>query len=253
MLPGQQSGGCYAGLLSAMICAPALFCVDRSATHTLNGMMDRHDMVPPHQGDLMHPQHGSSYYYHKNRGDAADVSDDEGDNNDAMTAANEGGGEGGRLLNEAWISLLQATGFGTKERKKGQTWADDGKGFDIDNWSEDYWAAGWCSYYAYSSFCCNFMRCRTCNNAPYAPMCFVLMCGAVYPLCLCPSALLLRRSVVGTRNISETCFDSIVRSLFCTPCSLVQTYDEICTTPPEPKTNNDGGMRAISTTDHMSF
>ena len=104
--------------------------------------------------------------------------------------------------------------------------------------NQDWWAAGWCGYYCYRSFCCNFLRCRTCNSAPYAPMCFALLCGALYPLCLCPTALVLRRSAISTRNIAETCFDSAARSLFCTPCSLVQTYEEINSTKPVPFTNS---------------
>ena len=89
---GHASDGlstCYAGLLSGIICAPALFCIDRSATHSLNGMMDRYDDVPAHD-------------------------DDEEDNFDTIKH-----------------SLLAAGGFGTQHE-----WTNDGKGFDIDDWSE---------------------------------------------------------------------------------------------------------------------
>jgi hypothetical protein len=228
---------CYAGLLSALICAPALFCIDRSATHTLNGMMDRSHLVPPHAGD--HHHHGeNSRYDHDNNNDDNQSTNSQDDTDTTTTT--------GALLNDAWMRLLQATGFGTHSRERGHNWTDDGKGFDIEDWSEDYWAAGWCSYYSYHSFCCNFLRCRTCNNAPYAPMCFVLLCGGLYPLCLCPSALLLRRSVISSRNISETCFDSMARSLFCTPCSLVQTYSEIRLSSPSAQ-NADANTTTTTT------
>ncbi len=41
----------YGGLLSGMICLPTLFCLDRTATHALNGAMDSYDEVPAHDDD----------------------------------------------------------------------------------------------------------------------------------------------------------------------------------------------------------
>ena len=217
---------CYAGLLSALICAPSLFCIDRSATHTLNGMLDRHNMVPAHEGDLHHHRSTMKHGAASKNNDAASESESE-DDDDTHNQSDS------KKIADLWMHFLSMTGFGQKnaEQQRASSWTSDGRGFDIDDWSEDYWAAGWCSYYTYRSFCCNFLRCRTCNNAPYAPMCFVFLCGALYPLCICPSALVLRRGVVGTRTISETFFDSTIRALLCAPCSLVQTYREIQTIP----------------------
>lgn len=183
----RSESTCYASLLSLMVCAPALFCVDRTATHALNQTMDRHEM---HSED----------------------DEEEG-------------------FSEAMYALLAATGFGTRraERRNPASWTHDGKGFDLhQNESEDWWAANWCCYYTRHTFCCDFLRCRFANSARQTtPMCFALLCGGIYPLCLCPSTFVLRRVVVDSRNLSESCCDSMLRALLCTPCSLVQISREI--------------------------
>ena len=190
-----DSGTCYSNLLSIMICAPALFCMDRTATHGLNGLMQQHEnnasLMMNSEDDEITPYHYSDLIY----------------------------------------DALEMSGFDLKKRQK-RGWTNDGKGFDIkEDISEDWWAAQWCSYYTYHSFCCHFLRCRTCNSAPYVPMCFAILCGGIYPICMCPATFVLRRSVINAHNISESCFDSALRSLVCTPCSLLQTYKEIHKTP----------------------
>jgi hypothetical protein len=174
---------CYAWALSAMICAPGLFCMDRSVTKVLNNYADHHE-----------------------------------------STANEESSFAAGLYN-----FVTGAGFGTSNA----TWLNDGDGYDLlhsneTTASEDYWAADWCCYYIYNAFCCNFMRCRTCNKSSvYTPMCFVLMCGAVYPAFICPSTLLLRRIVVSSHNIHESCLESSIFSAFCAPCTMVQTFDEL--------------------------
>ena len=140
------------------------------------------------------------------------------------SAANEESSFAAGLYN-----FVTGAGFGTSNA----TWLNDGDGYDLlhsneTTASEDYWAADWCCYYIYNAFCCNFMRCRTCNKSSvYTPMCFVLMCGAVYPAFICPSTLLLRRIVVSSHNIHESCLESSIFSAFCAPCTMVQTFDEL--------------------------
>ena len=174
---------CVAFSLSAMICAPSFFCIDRSVTTALNGYADHH--APTYE-----PSFAEGIY-----------------------------------------NFVTGAGFGTNADNS--TWLNDGDGYDLlrrdeTTASEDYWAADWCRYYIYNAFCCNFLRGRTCNQSSiYTPMCFVLLCGAVYPVCLCPSTFLLRRVVVASRNIHESCLESSIFSAFCTPCTMVQTFDEI--------------------------
>lgn len=176
---------CVACALSAMICAPSVFCIDRSVTKVLNGYADHHEAPQTDE-----PSFAEGIY-----------------------------------------NFVTGAGFGTNDDNS--TWLNDGDGYDLlrrdeTAASEDYWAADWCRYYIYNAFCCNFLRGRSCNQATvYTPMCFVLMCGAVYPVCLCPSTFLLRRVVVASRNIHESCLESSIFSAFCTPCTMVQTFDEI--------------------------
>jgi hypothetical protein len=175
---------CYAGALSVMICAPSIFCIDRSVTKGLNDYADNHEAREEEPS-----------------------------------------------FAEGMYNFVTGAGFGTSGQNA--TWLNDGDGYDLlhrdeTTASEDYWAADWCRYYIYNAFCCNLMRCRMCNQSSvYTPMCFVLMCGAVYPVCLCPSTLLLRRIVVSSRNIHESCLESSIFSAFCTPCAMVQTLDEM--------------------------
>lgn len=101
-------------------------------------------------------------------------------------------------------------------------------GYDLSKSTEDYWAADWCGYYMYHAFCCNFMRCRACDGTSVkTPMCFALLCGATYPFFVCPATLMLRRVVVSSHRIHESCFESICCSLFCAPCTMVQTFNEL--------------------------
>ena len=204
----NDSGTCYSNLLSLMICSPALFCMERTTTHTLNGLMQQHE------NDAMMMQSGHN--------------DDEDDLPHAKNYYSD-------LIYDA----LEISGFNLEKRKK-RGWTNDGRGFDIkEDISEDWWAGQWCCYYTYHSFCCNFLCCRTCNSAPYVPMCFALLCGGIYPVFLCPTTFVLRRSVINAHNISESCFDSAIRSLLCTPCSLMQTSKEI---------HDDGTLSSIKET-----
>jgi hypothetical protein len=176
-------GACYASVLSAMICAPSIFCADRSVTKLLNSFADHHRAE-----------------------------------------------EGVSSFAEGVYNFVTGAGFGTMSA--GATWLNDGDGYDLlrrgeATGTEDYWAADWCWYYVYNAFCCNLLRCRLCNqSAVYTPMCLALMCGAIYPICLCPSTLLLRRIVVAGHSVHESCLESSMLSLFCTPCVMVQTFDE---------------------------
>ena len=182
---------CYASALSVMICMPSVFCVDRAVTKVLNGYADEHHHQPPPRDE----EEGS--------------------------------------FAEGVYNFVAGACFGTTTTRTNETWLNDGAGYDLlrrDDTaaSEDYWAADWCGYYTYHAFCCNFLRGRTCNQSGTStPMCFALMCGAIYPILLCPTTLLLRRIVVSGRNIHETCIESTLNSLLCTPCTMVQTFAEI--------------------------
>ena len=112
---------------------------------------------------------------------------------------------------------------------------DDNDGEDV--WdphgietSYDWWPLNWCNFYSLGACesccadCCIGPKVRSSSF----PLLFVCASGCVYPLCVCPLACLLRQKTITEMDIqTESLPCTCAKSLFCTPCPIIQVLEEL--------------------------
>jgi len=93
------------------------------------------------------------------------------------------------------------------------------------NSSFDWWIFDWLCFYCTASLqntctgCCCPREIHTANF----PSAFACLVAGMYPACVCPLAFFLRQETKEKVNIhSENCITTLLASIFCLPCSLVQ-------------------------------
>ena len=103
-----------------------------------------------------------------------------------------------------------------------------------DEWknseSFDWWPIHWCGFYTLGACeCCCSDLCIGPNVQSHRfPLLFSCMAAAVYPLCICPLACLMRRMTIDKQEIeTEGLLSTCAKTVFCTPCSLVQIEKEL--------------------------
>jgi len=103
----------------------------------------------------------------------------------------------------------------------------DDEGFDIKDYSADWWPCNWFNFYCYQTiYQCVCCKVCCCEESKDVPLCFSCLCGLIYPACVCPITFILRRMRVDSSDYLEPCMQTLLISLFCAPCSIVQTYRE---------------------------
>lgn len=99
-----------------------------------------------------------------------------------------------------------------------------------DSSSSDCLPLSWCKFYTLGAFesCCSTLCMGPRVSSKNFPLLFLCMAGCIYPLCICPSACVLRRLAISQLEIeSESLPNTCAKSLFLTPCSLVQVHEEL--------------------------
>jgi hypothetical protein len=111
--------------------------------------------------------------------------------------------------------------------------------------SNDCLPLSWCKFYTLGAFesCCSTLCMGPRVSSNNFPPLFLCAAGCIYPLCICPSAFILRRLAISELDIeSESMPSTCAKSLFCTPCSLVQVHEELQSHEPSrsgPRTINN--------------
>jgi hypothetical protein len=127
---------------------------------------------------------------------------------------------------------------------------DESDGYD-DHWSphdsssNDCLPLSWCNFYTMGAFesCCSTLCMGPRVSSSNFPPLFLCAAGCIYPLCICPTACMLRRLTISQLGIdSESIPSTCAKSLFCIPCSLVQVHEELQNSTPfqsHPQTINN--------------
>lgn len=108
---------------------------------------------------------------------------------------------------------------------------DESQERNDDEWdphksSYDWWPLSWCWFYSCASFesCCSSLCCGPTVKTANFPLAYGLCLACIYPISICPLACLLRQGVKKKLNIqTENSFSTCFKTIFCLPCSLVQT------------------------------
>jgi hypothetical protein len=142
-------------------------------------------------------------------------------NHNVSSASGENGGP------SIFSSFMSWLGY-SAESPQQQHWAHDDSGYDLraDD-SENWWPLRMCAFYA-----CDWLRAACCGcsgfgpNAPRMPMWLACFAGAAYPVAVCPFSFIMRRAIIADHLIAEDIHESLMITVCCLPCSIVQMHME---------------------------